>query len=269
MSQTRLTHPELLLRLLHSPDGSRLAPPMLVAVRPGDQCGRNADANVFLDDTSVSRTHARFHREEPRWLVENCSANNGLFVDALPVPPGTRAELPAHACHLQIGGLLFECTPSEGTTPYLEPILERPSSAPDAAREPLVRVRRDGDAATLYVAGRLVPIKPLAALVLFVLAEQPGTVVHEWDILDRLRREAHVSQAISEIRRVFRRLLDDGVLDAHVVRGWVEEASAGLGPETLESLDPAALLRRLVLSRRGHGYALMVPPGCFIAEEDG
>lgn len=260
---------ELLLRLLKSSPNSRIAPPLILTILPGDACGRSAEANVFLDDTSVSRLHARFQFGDHAWRVENCSSNNGLFIDGHPIPPGSSGVLPNANCHLQIGGLLFECAPSEGTTPYLEPITGPHSAVVPDPHTPVVRIVRDGDAASLYVDDKLVPIKPLAALVLFVLSEQPGTVIHEWDILDRLQREAHVSQAISEIRRVFRRLIEEQVLDPEVVRGWVQDASAGRGGEALEALDDAALLRRLILSRRGHGYALMAPAGCFRAAEDG
>lgn len=257
---------ELALRLIRGPDANQPVEPVAAVLRDDTLVGRSADNDLVLADATVSRVHARLARSDSGWRIENLSQGNGVFVERREVPPGHIADVPPGACSVQIGGLLFACETLEGTRPVteaLDPGLSQLRPLPPLAR---LRVSRDGDAATVHVNDRLVTIKPLASLVLHALAERPGDVVHEWDLLERIDRDAHLPQAVSEIRRAFRRLADAGVLSEDDVRAWIQSTAAGDTPKTVSG---AALYRQLVVARRGHGYALLVPASALVVEEAG
>lgn len=48
--------------------------------------GRHPDADIFLDDVTVSRKHAEFHRVGEGFMVRDLGSMNGIFVN------GERAE---------------------------------------------------------------------------------------------------------------------------------------------------------------------------------
>lgn len=79
--------------------------------------------------------------------------------------------------------------------------------------------------------------------------------------LPRDGRDAHLAQAVSEIRRGLRRLLESGWLPEHDLRRWTAQLSTDGCSDALDGLSNAELMRRLVRSRRGHGYCLAVPAG--------
>lgn len=43
--------------------------------------GRHPDADIFLDDVTVSRKHAEFHRESGSFQVRDLGSMNGIFVN--------------------------------------------------------------------------------------------------------------------------------------------------------------------------------------------
>ena len=43
--------------------------------------GRHPDADIFLDDVTVSRKHAEFHRVGASFSVRDLGSMNGIFVD--------------------------------------------------------------------------------------------------------------------------------------------------------------------------------------------
>lgn len=43
--------------------------------------GRDATANLFLDDVTVSRRHAEFHRAGAEWELQDCGSLNGTYVN--------------------------------------------------------------------------------------------------------------------------------------------------------------------------------------------
>lgn len=44
-------------------------------------CGRSTDGEVFLDDVTVSRTHAEIRRETGAFLVQDLGSLNGTYVN--------------------------------------------------------------------------------------------------------------------------------------------------------------------------------------------
>ncbi|MFT4186416.1 MAG: FHA domain-containing protein [Micrococcaceae bacterium] len=43
--------------------------------------GRHPDADVFLDDVTVSRKHAKFIRNEDGFILQDCNSLNGTYVN--------------------------------------------------------------------------------------------------------------------------------------------------------------------------------------------
>ena len=43
--------------------------------------GRHPDSDIFLDDVTVSRTHAKFRREDDDFLVRDVGSLNGTYVN--------------------------------------------------------------------------------------------------------------------------------------------------------------------------------------------
>ncbi len=43
--------------------------------------GRHPDSDIFLDDVTVSRTHATFRREQDQFLVRDVGSLNGTYVN--------------------------------------------------------------------------------------------------------------------------------------------------------------------------------------------
>jgi hypothetical protein len=43
--------------------------------------GRSPDSDIFLDDVTVSRRHARFRHEQGRWVVDDAGSLNGTYVN--------------------------------------------------------------------------------------------------------------------------------------------------------------------------------------------
>ena len=248
-------------------------------VDPPASIGRRPDAEIQLADPTVSRAHARIERTSSAWRIVNVSSGNGVFVDGAAVPPGDAQVFGADARTLQVGGVVLRMSMLHGTRPVIDPVdvtnltgpLTGPLTAPPHVRAdgPLITLVRDGDRCDVQCNGRFVPIKPLTSTVLFALAEQAGQLVHEWDLREAVGRDFHLSQAISDVRRVLRKLITEGWIDAAAVRRAVLSVGA---PDVLDGVDdddPAALARRVLFSRRGHGYVLLLPPSWFALSNAG
>jgi hypothetical protein len=61
--------------------------------------GRHPESDIFLDDVTVSRRHAEFHRGDGRFLIKDVGSLNGTYVNRQRVD---QAEL-ASGDELQIG----------------------------------------------------------------------------------------------------------------------------------------------------------------------
>ena len=53
--------------------------------------GRHPDSDIFLDDVTVSRRHAEFHRESGIFTVRDVGSLNGTYVNREPVDVATLA----------------------------------------------------------------------------------------------------------------------------------------------------------------------------------
>ena len=86
-----------------------------------------------------------------------------------------------------------------------------------------------------------------------------GAIVHEWDIQTEVGGRINVAQLMSSIRRALKAAVKQRALREEEIRAHIEAARVGSDLESVASLSGAALLRRYIWARRGHGYAWMVP----------
>ena len=253
--------PEVYITLLRAPERSPLEPG-LAFMFEGDGpwvLGRSSSCDVTLKDPSVSREHVLMTSRAGELSFANRSKANGLYVEGDEVAPGESVSVGAASpLRVQIGKIVLRVEILVHTTPHREPIVL--GDQPDEAPEPLLEIVRDGDCCVVYCRGRLVGLKPSSALALWAIAQHPGQIVHQWDILDALAQKLDLAQAISGARRGLRELLEDGALDRAELVDAILETTADTPRADLLALDDAALLRHLVFSRRGHGYGLALPP---------
>ena len=59
--------------------------------QPTTSAGRHPDSDIFLDDVTVSRRHAEFHREGGGFSVHDVGSLNGTYVNREPVDVATLA----------------------------------------------------------------------------------------------------------------------------------------------------------------------------------
>ncbi len=253
--------PELYITLLRAPEHSPLEQGLSFMFE-GDGpwvVGRSSSCDVTLKDPSVSREHAVVDVRGGGLSFENRSKANGLYVEGDEVPPGATANVDAESpLRVQVGKLVLRIERLIHTTPHREPIGLGADEGVGA--EPMLEIVRDGDCCVVYCRGRLIGLKPSSALALWAIAQHPGQIVHQWDILDALAQNLDLAQAVSGARRGLRELLEDGTLERGEIVDAILETTADTPRDALLALDDAALVRHLVFSRRGHGYGLALPP---------
>lgn len=71
--------------------------------------GRAPDADLFLDDITVSRHHAEFHREANGWRIADTDSLNGTYVnrsrvDEVLLKPGDEVQIGKYRFAYLIGG---------------------------------------------------------------------------------------------------------------------------------------------------------------------
>lgn len=222
------------------PIASRFAVPSA-----GGTLGRQHGADVLLPSSTVSRTHARLTPSGDAWRLEALTAGNGTFIDGEPVPVGSPQPVTLGSS-VQIGGIVLTLEAAASTTPVLQP-LETP--------RPLLHARLDGDATVIHCGEHLLNVAPQPARALTVLMEHAGTPVHRWDLLDAVGRNADLDRCISKLRRALR----DALAAGRIPRGPLLEGILQVQGAPVDELDDDALVRRLIWSRRGHGYVLCLP----------
>ena len=71
--------------------------------------GRAPDADLFLDDVTVSRRHAEFRREPHGWVLRDTESLNGTYVnrsrvDSRPLVPGDEVQIGKYRFVYLVGG---------------------------------------------------------------------------------------------------------------------------------------------------------------------
>lgn len=252
-----MPHPPLSLLLLRAPDTCHLqAGQRWTLDAPTLRLGRLPSCDLCLHDPSVSREHALLTRDpDGAWSLQNLSAKSALFVAGERIAHKQRCplELPAT---IQLGALVLRLEIGALTEPFDHPLSIPAHTAPASDDEPLLRVERDGDDASVWLLGKLIAVKPTSAVLLHTLARSPGHVIHAWDLIDALGKPCDLPQAISAIRRPLRALIERGELPADQLRALIAQS---LGDSIPQDASPDQLVRLLISSRRQRGYALMLP----------
>lgn len=200
----------------------------------GGVIGRHPDVVMCLPGSTVSRSHAQLEKTGGRWTLTPLTTSNAVFVGGRPVTAATVLE---NGVSFQLGGVVLVLVEEAGTTPVLER-LDSPV---------LLEVQVDAGKCSVYAGGQLLPVAPSGAAVLGVLVEHAGKPVHRWDLLEVVGPNANLDKVVSKLRGTLREALRDGCLDASEV-----VALLGGGEEDL--------VKRLLVTRRGHGYLLALPP---------
>lgn len=245
--------PSLLLRVAQAPAGSALEVGTALPITGADVVlGRSPDADLIVADRTVSRHHLRLRVGVPP-TVEPLTASNGTFLGETPLPAHVATPLPEGPTRLQVGGVVFEVLPLADTEPVLHPLSADVPTDPVEAplRSPLLEVVWDAGQCVARCGDRDLGLVGLPARLLGLLAAEAGAVVHHWDLQDALGTP-HLAPMASAVRAALSDAIDAGALDEERLR-------AGLGLEAAD-LDRAALLRRLLQARRGHGYVLHLRP---------
>ncbi|MEO0601282.1 MAG: FHA domain-containing protein [Myxococcota bacterium] len=238
-------HPPMILRVLRASDGSPLLTGTSFVIDRDVVVGRSPEADIVLPDSSVSRKHLRIVVGPPL-TVAALTDGNGTFHVQDETPIGSSPfVIPAGGAQLQLGGVLVSLAPLAATDPVWEVMKPARSSA-------RFEVVWDADQCLVRCGGADLPLNGAAARFFGLLAERVGEVVHHWD-LEQEVGTPHLAPVATLVRRALAEAHDKGHVDL-----W--EAAAPAAREGVDDGDLAALGRRIVQSRRGHGYALLLRP---------
>ncbi|MEM6930852.1 MAG: FHA domain-containing protein [Myxococcota bacterium] len=244
--------------VLRVPSRSTLERGLLVGI-PHRECrvGRSSDNDVVLDDRTVSRVHARLRPSEEGVEVEALTPSTGTFVDRRRLELGDSVLIEPRKSRLQLGGVLLQLVPQGRTEPVFSAMSTGASVGQlgvERRAEALLAVTHDGDACAVRFAGRPLLLGGTPAKLLGLLAGAPGHVVHRWDLEHELGT-ARLAPPASEARAALAVVLaDDAEAASRVSEHLQQMGRVGTGA----SADEVA--RRMIESRRGHGYLLNLDP---------
>jgi hypothetical protein len=105
--------------------------------------GRDAENDLVLSVSTVSRRHAVLSAHEGRWSIEDCGSANGTYLNGDRLPPGRPLPL-RHADRIQVGSetVLFSF-PAEAEDPHRTEPHETPAGGGaelSAFQQQIVRV---------------------------------------------------------------------------------------------------------------------------------
>ena len=241
----------LTLRVVHCLDDGLLPGQVLTLDAPGGELGRRPEAELTLPSPTVSRVHARAMLADGGWLLTSLTPSNGTFLQGEALPVGQPTPL-TPGTRVQLGGVLLEVLSEspEATRPVLDPLQHAPRA--------WLSARWDADQCEIHLGGRRLTLEPQPARALAALMASPGETVHQWDLQEAIGSGARLDRCMSKVRQALQGALSDGSLSRRAVEAGITSHEAV--PSELGALSEAELLRRFVVSRRGHGYCLCVPP---------
>lgn len=232
--------------------------------------GRDASADVRLNDRTVSRQHVAIVDEGLRLCLENLSERGATFVNRERIAHGQQVRFEPDDVHLQVGGVLLRVRSTAETTAFQSamsvddvdgvdaPLAPAADASSPAITPPGAFLDLTWDAGHCHVRmdGRMLSAYPATAAVLAALCATPGEPVHRFDLEEALGDGGNLEQQVSLIRRQFADQIDAGVLSADRIRGFVRTHSTGPHLARLDEMDTRELLRHFIAARRGYGYVL-------------
>ncbi|MCC6622394.1 MAG: FHA domain-containing protein [Deltaproteobacteria bacterium] len=238
------------------PRGLKLAPARARVV-----VGRTTDADVVLDDVSVSRRHVEIRAAEAGFVVRALTRSGSTFVNHAPLAGDEEVVIDAPSAWVQVGRVLLHVMVAPATVPACAPIT--PPEAPLGGARAIVTLAR-GRELRVWIGGQLVHLFPSAARVLARLCETPGEVVTHDELLHAVDPEAleraggaNLAQLVTYVRDAFDHALERAWIADEDLRALVIGAAPEVAAEA--EADRRGLLRALIASRRGLGYALRLP----------
>jgi len=235
--------PSIVLRVLRTSDAS-IPPAAAFLVARDLVVGPTPDAAVVIAAPAVSRRHLRIERGPPV-RVSALTASNGTFCEGARLTPDAPVEVPSTGAQLQLGGVLVALGPLARTDPVWESLSTRGPSAGG------LEVVWDAGQCLVRAGGRDLALNGAAARLVGLLVERVGEVVHHWDLQQEVGTP-HLAPVASQVRRALAEAHASGAVDLRALAG------PGVAPAADE--DIPSLCRRLVQSRRGHGYVLHLDP---------
>lgn len=251
--------------------------------------GRAADADVRLEDASVSRRHLELRPGTDGVRVKSLSKNGTTFINGHRVEPGSEVLVEEATFWAQVGRALLKVQLVPETVPVgaalpipTGPAMAMPSvratlteriKLPDLApKEPEVTQAQalltveDTANPRVWVKGAPMALFPSASRVLVRLCQSVGEVVQQDDLLEAIDPDyieraggVNLSQNVSYIRRMFTEALSSGAITQGELAAQVRAASVPAAvPEGMDE-DEAALLRTLLTNVRRVGYVLKLP----------
>lgn len=231
--------------------------------------GRGADADVRLNDRTVSRAHAEVVDTGDALVLRNLTRRGATFVERRPLEADEETTLAAEEAHVQIGGVLLRVRSTARTTAFQQ-ALSIDGDTPwddESGSEPLLRLTWDAGRCHVRLNGRILSLYPAAASVLAALAATPGEPVHRFDLEDALAESGSVEQQISMLRRALADEVTAGHLSLDALRGFVRTHSSGAHIATLDTMDARAVLRHFIAAKRGYGYVLCLGDDDVVVDE--
>jgi hypothetical protein len=262
----RLTSRSLLLSVVKVREGSALAHGQVFETHQERVLvGRDASADVRLNDRTVSRQHAVIVDDGRGFVLENVSERGSTFVERQRVGYREVVRLAADDAHVQLGGVLLRVRSGADTTAFqdamsVDEVVESRPGAVAAGSGPLLSIEWDAGRCHVRLGGKMLAIYPAAARVLAALCATPGQPVHRFDLEDALADGGSLEQQVSLLRRLFADEVEAGTLPLDVVRAHVRAHLSGAQAAGLETMDAREVLRRFIGARRGYGYVLCLDP---------
>ena len=267
----RLTSRHLVLSVVKVREGSGLTPGQVFELHQERiLLGRDAEADVRLNDRTVSRQHAVLLNEGGELRLENVSARGATFVERRRIAFGETVRLDASQANVQLGGVLLRVRSNAETTAFQEAMSfdESTELTEDGApSEPLLRIVWDAGRCHVRLAGKMLAIYPAAARVLAALCATPGEPVHRFDLEEALDDGGSLEQQVSLLRRLLADEVEAGTLPLDVLRAHVRKHLSGAQASGLEAMDAREVLRRFIGARRGYGYVLCLDPSQVVVDD--
>jgi hypothetical protein len=99
---------------------------------PAVTLGRGPDADVRIDDDSVSDVHARLEYDMGAWRLTDLDSTNGTGVEGVKLAPGVPTPLP-YGATVRLGGVRLQFREVEAADPDAARAAHRPGDEEEAA----------------------------------------------------------------------------------------------------------------------------------------
>jgi hypothetical protein len=221
--------------------------------------GRSGDSEVRLEHATVSHKHAIVEASSDGFTVLNLSARGSTFVSGQRLEANESAAIPLERAFVQIGQYLLEIRPVGQTQPYLDPI-----PIPGAASGSKTLHVFMGPRPRFQLGATALALPPKPGRFMVALALRPNRTTTRDALVDAIEDAEGWTNLDAIVFRLRARLDEFGKENPAAsieIRRTMDVAGLSSSSEPL-------LGRALVLTVRGQGYRLALPPGSVLLEAD-